>query len=99
MDLLVVGSVNMDLVIKVSSLPRRGETVSGDSFQTIPGGKGANQATAAARLGASVGLVGRVGADHFGATLREQLLKNRVDISGGLLVFFGVFGIHSPGDD
>ena len=62
-DLTVVGSINLDLVAKVERLPRPGETVSGATFERIPGGKGANQAVAAARLGALVRMVGRVGRD------------------------------------
>ena len=62
-EITVVGSINIDLVAKVDRLPKSGETVGGASFQRIPGGKGANQAVAAARLGADVRLVGRVGAD------------------------------------
>jgi ribokinase len=74
-DLTVVGSINLDLVTRVERLPRPGETVSGATLERIPGGKGANQAVAAARLGAEVRLVGRVGADPFAtealAGLRE----------------------------
>jgi ribokinase len=66
-DLTVVGSINLDLVTRVERLPRPGETVSGAALERIPGGKGANQAVAAARLGAEVRLVGRVGADPFAA--------------------------------
>jgi ribokinase len=62
-QLTVVGSINLDLVASVERLPRPGETVSGATFERIPGGKGANQAVAAARLGASVRMVGCVGAD------------------------------------
>src|SRR5438105_3708119 len=64
-SLTVVGSVNLDLVARVKRLPRAGETVSGASFERIPGGKGANQAVAAARLGAKVTFVGAVGRDGF----------------------------------
>jgi ribokinase len=71
--IVVVGSINMDLVARMPRLPRPGETLSGDTFQTIPGGKGANQAVAAARLGASVTLIGRVGDDAFGQVLLNSL--------------------------
>src|SRR5215470_6650987 len=64
--LTVVGSINLDLVAQAERLPRPGETVSGARFSRVPGGKGANQAVAAARLGADVTLVARVGADVFG---------------------------------
>ena len=77
--IVVVGSINMDLVAQMLRLPRPGETVSGESFQTIPGGKGANQAVAAARLGAYVAMIGRVGDDSFGATLRHNLKTAGVD--------------------
>jgi len=63
----------MDLVVTAPAIPRPGQTILGETFRTIPGGKGANQAVAAARLGADVALVGRVGDDPYGATLREQL--------------------------
>lgn len=63
MELTVVGSINLDLVARVNVLPRPGETVSGTSFERFPGGKGANQAVAAARLGAAVRMVGAVGQD------------------------------------
>ena len=77
---VVVGSLNMDLVVRVPHLPRSGETVAARSFATFPGGKGANQAVAAARMGASVGMVGRVGADPFGASLRQALDAEGVDL-------------------
>jgi ribokinase len=64
-ELTVVGSINIDLVARVERLPKPGETVGGGEFDRFPGGKGANQAVAAARLGADVRLVGRVGADAF----------------------------------
>ncbi|HEX4527429.1 MAG TPA: ribokinase [Gaiellaceae bacterium] len=61
--LTVVGSINLDLVARVERLPRAGETISGSTFERFPGGKGANQAVAAARLGAQVRLIGAVGTD------------------------------------
>jgi ribokinase len=79
--IVVVGSINMDLVARMARLPRPGETVSGESFQTIPGGKGANQAVAAARLGAIVTMIGRLGDDAFAKTLRESLIADRIDTS------------------
>ena len=63
MELTVVGSINLDLAARVARLPRAGETISATSFERIPGGKGANQAVAAARLGATVRLIGAVGDD------------------------------------
>ncbi len=71
--IVVVGSINMDLVARVARLPRPGETVQGSSFMQVPGGKGANQAVAAARLGADVEMIGRVGDDAFGGQLVESL--------------------------
>ncbi|MEV7191678.1 ribokinase [Streptomyces sp. NPDC093510] len=75
----VLGSANMDLVAYVAEAPRRGETVTGREFRTAPGGKGANQAVAAARAGATVSLVGAVGNDAHGSTLRSCLEHSGVD--------------------
>ncbi|KAF6630931.1 ribokinase [Paenibacillus sp. EKM208P] len=71
-NISIIGSSSMDLVVTSSKRPGAGETVLGESFTTVPGGKGANQAVAAARLGADVTMIGRVGDDHFG----EQILRN-----------------------
>ncbi len=79
--IVVLGSINMDLVAVAPSLPKPGETVMGNDFATLPGGKGANQAVAAARLGADVHMVGRVGDDVFGPMLLENLEANGVDAS------------------
>jgi ribokinase len=76
---VVVGSLNMDLVVTTSHIPAPGETVLGGSFTTMHGGKGANQAVAAARAGAAVIMVGRLGPDAFGDELRQGLLDERVD--------------------
>ncbi|MET7596127.1 ribokinase [Streptomyces sp. NPDC004082] len=75
----VLGSTNMDLVAYVAKAPRRGETVTGREFRTIPGGKGANQAIAAAHAGADVSMIGAVGSDTFGAGLRATLEHSGVD--------------------
>jgi ribokinase len=75
----VVGSLNMDLVARVTSLPTIGETVGEARFMAVPGGKGANQAVAAARLGAEVVLIGRVGRDGYGVELRRGLAADGVD--------------------
>lgn len=69
----------MDLVTRASRLPRGGETLVGQSFATVPGGKGANQAVAAARLGADVAMIGCVGSDAYGAQLRDALLVEGID--------------------
>ena len=62
----VIGSINMDMVLSVPRFPAAGETLTGGNFQTVPGGKGANQAVALGRLGAPVRMAGRVGDDAFG---------------------------------
>ncbi|MBC9712142.1 ribokinase [Streptomyces sp. TRM66268-LWL] len=77
----VLGSTNMDLVAYVAKAPDRGETVTGREFRTIPGGKGANQAIAAARAGGDVTMIGAVGADDFGVRLRGALGESGVDTS------------------
>ena len=74
----VVGSINMDLVVRVPRFPSAGETILGGAFQTIPGGKGANQAVAARRLGAEVAMIGRVGGDAFGDVLRHNLAQEGI---------------------
>jgi ribokinase len=81
MNILVVGSVNMDLVVRIPRIPRPGETVLGGTFETFPGGKGANQAVAAARLGARVSMIGCVGEDAFGRELRTTLSGEGIDIT------------------
>ena len=78
-DILVVGSLNTDLVVRAPRFPQPGETISGEDLQVIPGGKGANQAVAAARLGSSVSMLGRVGKDNFGDLLLNNLRSNHVD--------------------
>jgi ribokinase len=91
--LTVVGSINLDLVAKVERLPRAGETLSGATLERIPGGKGANQAVAAARLGADVRMVGSVGRDAYAADallgLREagvELALREVDAATGIAI-------------
>ena len=82
MGIWVFGSLNMDLVVRSPRLPQPGETLTGSHFETVAGGKGANQAVAAARLGATTHMVGRVGADDFGHRLRHGLTVAGVDSSG-----------------
>ncbi|QZP30327.1 ribokinase [Pseudomonas sp. DR48] len=76
---VVIGSLNMDLVTRAPRLPRGGETLIGESFATVSGGKGANQAVAAARLGAQVSMVGCIGSDAYGQELRGALLAEQID--------------------
>ena len=79
-ELTVVGSINLDLVARVQRLPRPGETLSASGFERIPGGKGANQAVAAARLGAQVRLVGAVGDDSLAAEALAGLVEAGVGL-------------------
>ncbi|VVM98248.1 ribokinase [Pseudomonas fluorescens] len=78
-NVVVIGSLNMDLVTRAPRLPVGGETLIGHSFATVSGGKGANQAVAAARLGAQVAMVGCVGTDDYGVQLRDALLAEQID--------------------
>ena len=78
-NVVVIGSLNMDLVTRAPRLPRGGETLIGHSFATVSGGKGANQAVAAARLGAKVAMIGCVGNDDYGVRLRDALLAEHID--------------------
>ncbi|MFZ5820362.1 MAG: ribokinase [Chloroflexota bacterium] len=80
-DILVIGSLNADLVVRAPRFPAPGETISGEDLAVIPGGKGANQAVAAARQGAQVAMLGRVGSDSFGPALIRNLQQNGVDAS------------------
>ena len=77
----VVGSLNMDLVMPVPTIPRPGETLKAEKLQTIPGGKGANQAVALARLGANVVMIGRVGDDAYGQDLKQGLADEGIDVA------------------
>ena len=80
--IVIVGSVTMDMVTLTPQIPRTGQTVIGTSFSTTPGGKGANQAVAAARLGYPVQMVGKVGDDTYGSLLIENLQRAGVDTHG-----------------
>src|SRR2546430_12905224 len=83
--ILVAGSLNMDQIVRVPRIPALGETLLGaGSLKLVPGGKGANQAVAMARLGAPVSMAGRVGSDPFGEALLHSLRANNVDT--GLVV-------------
>jgi ribokinase len=81
-SIVVVGSINLDLVARCERLPRAGETLTGATFERVPGGKGANQALAAARLGAAVALVGAVGDDPFADEALTLLAEGGVDLGG-----------------
>ena len=76
---VVLGSINVDLVTKVSKLPIKGQTIFAETFLTENGGKGANQAVAAARLGATVSMIGRVGSDDFGRQVLLNLKSESVN--------------------
>lgn len=80
-SIVVVGSINSDLVVRVERIPVAGETIPGADFETHHGGKGANQAVAVARLGYPVHMIGRVGSDAFGVNLRRCLHDANVDVS------------------
>jgi ribokinase len=80
--IVVVGSINIDLVARAERIPALGETILGQDFQTHPGGKGANQAVAVARLSHPVVMIGKLGSDSFGAQLRSHLQSAGVDVRG-----------------
>jgi len=87
----VIGSVNMDMVVRVDKFPKPGETRTGDSFSVVPGGKGANQAVALGRLGGDVAMAGCIGFDASGDTYIENFKANNVDISA--FIFGAYFGL------
>ena len=84
--LVVLGSVNADHVLKVPSFPKPGESLRGRDYQVLPGGKGANQAVAAARLGADIGFIACVGDDAFGINIRESFAQDGINIEGVKIV-------------
>ena len=90
--ILVVGSLNMDCMIETEQMPRPGETVLGKSVTLIPGGKGANQAYAAGKLGGKVGMIGAVGSDAYGRKLKENLESVGVDTSSIEVISGGATG-------
>lgn len=77
-QIVVIGSLNMDVVVRTARLPQLGETIQGEEVHFLPGGKGANQAVAAARLGADCAMIGAVGKDAFGTDLLQSLQKSGV---------------------
>ena len=102
--IVVVGSSNTDMIIKLDRIPKPGETRLGGEFMTAPGGKGANQAVAAARAGGDVTFVARVGQDMFGEQALAGFVENRVNVdyvqfdkkpSGVALIFVGADGQNS----
>ncbi|MBP8211346.1 MAG: ribokinase, partial [Ilumatobacteraceae bacterium] len=102
-DVCVVGSANLDLVATVARLPGPGETVPGTSYAEYPGGKGLNQAVAAARAGASVAFVGAVGADAAASTLLSVLAADHIDPSyvgiASLATGRALIGVASSGEN
>src|SRR5690349_11226182 len=90
--IVVVGSANMDLVGVAERLPQPGETVLGDEFVMMPGGKGANQAIAAARAGGSTVFLGAIGSDSFGVTIKARLTAAGVDTTG-VRTAYGASGV------
>lgn len=82
MSVAILGSINMDIVLSVARLPRPGETISGATLAHFPGGKGANQAIASARLGSPTTLIGAVGKDAFGEMLLAYLRESGVEVAG-----------------
>jgi len=102
--IVVVGSINMDLVYHVARLPQPGETLTGTSFEQVHGGKGANQAVAAARMNADVSMIGRIGDDAFGAALIAGLRDEAVDVthvttSVGSSSGLAVIGVEDSGQN
>jgi ribokinase len=101
--ILVFGSLNADLVFQVHALPRPGETVLCPGYALAPGGKGANQAAAAAKAGASVRMVGHLGDDSFGDVLRETLVQAGVDCAGVAIAHaasgVAVIGVEPGGEN
>lgn len=101
--IVVVGSLNMDLVVNVNDFPQVGETKLGESISYLSGGKGANQAVGCARLGARVSMVGAVGSDAFGRQIISQLEQEGIDVSGVKQIDDVATGvasiIHTPVDN
>lgn len=81
-NVTVIGSMNMDIVVEAKRSPQQGETILGEKVHFIPGGKGANQAVAAARLGAKTRMIGAVGKDAFGEDLLTSLKREKIEVSG-----------------
>ena len=102
--IVVVGSLNADFVVRTGRFPGAGETITGESFAMFPGGKGANQAYAAARLGGAVSMVGQVGHDAQADVLKQNLASAGVDVSHvdrdkGVSSGIAVIGIEASGQN
>lgn len=102
--IVVIGSINMDLVCRVAAMPQPGQTILGSDLVTVPGGKGANQAVAAAKLGAEVHMIGRVGDDDFGQRLLNGLKQhgvrtNRVIVSEGVSSGCAIILVDAVGEN
>lgn len=102
--ILVIGSINMDLVLRVPYIPQVGETLLGSSVERIPGGKGANQAVTAAKLGANVSMLGKVGGDEFGVPLIDNLRQagvhaDRIDLVPAASSGLAVIQVNDEGDN
>jgi ribokinase len=100
----VVGSINMDLVVRAPRFAHPGETITGESFLTVPGGKGANQAVAAQRLGGTVAMIGGVGEDAFGASMAQGLADEgidvgHVDVRGGRASGVALITVNADGEN
>lgn len=93
--IVIVGSLNMDLVVSAPIFPQKGETIAGSAIHYIPGGKGANQAVACARLGAEVKMVGAVGDDQFGQSLLHVLEQEGIDVSAVAVMAEAATGVAS----
>ncbi|WP_430598168.1 ribokinase [Enterococcus sp. AZ177] len=99
---IVLGSINMDMVMETDRLPKVGETLLGQSIDYYVGGKGANQAVAAARVGAKVSLIGKIGDDTFGSKVYKHLEQEKIDVSGVTSeknIFTGVASIFKLKED
>ena len=100
----VVGSINMDMVVRAPRFAQPGETITGEDFMAVPGGKGANQAVAAQRLGGIVAMVGGVGEDAFGAAMTHGLAEEgidvrRVDVRGGWASGIALITVNAEGEN
>jgi len=100
-EIVVIGSINVDLVFVSKKRPKAGETLIGEKFMTIPGGKGANQAVAAAKLGSKVSMIGCVGNDIYGKKMIDNFRINKVDVSRikEINIATGVAGIMVDNED